>query len=294
MRRSSKPRCATVGLFAALTSWPSLLSLTACSDPQGRSGDAAASMPDGTASAGETSPSTSTASDCAVTVDRDADGVVKTEVSACSATASVPRPFDNVEDCDDADPARSRTLFVDEDGDGAGIGAGQCLPNAGAGFATAGGDCDDADAAVWPLHDDEAPFDGKDGDCDGNDFPERNALNLPEPGPLATIDANVRCRGRALSILASEVFGGCAGGIVLQIGNRGSETVSGAVLHLLPAGGNAEAEFIALPELQSGSVVRTQRIFGRHTVRIENAGDPGECEPLGEVGDVVGLMHICQ
>jgi predicted outer membrane repeat protein len=104
-----------------------------------------------------------TAGDC-----DDTDGAVHPDaVEVCD-------PLDVDEDCsgaaDDADPAATgkRPLFVDGDGDGFGAQQAQgeaCDPPPGQ--ATAGGDCDDADAAVHPAADEVCSPAGVDDDCDG-------------------------------------------------------------------------------------------------------------------------------
>lgn len=362
-----RAECATTGALGALRLWMSLLNAFGCSDANVNVEESAASMPAGPGSMAASSgvPSAtpngtsqsmqsasgvaseqaiSASSTCAVKVDHDGDGVLRTDHSACAVGSETKNGFAygedcndddpsrsegaqfyldadgdgwgttgsnwiwgckgdaldglaaSVPDCDDGDPARTQAMFTDADGDGVGVGNGQCLPTGSPGFGPLTGDCNDADAKVSPSHDDEDPLDGEDSDCDGNDYPFLPSSwdSRGEWGPPVSVGDAARCEGRALSILASEVVGGCNGGIVLQIGNRGSETVSGARLHLLQPTTNVADTWIALPDIEPGKVVRAEQIHIHATVRIEDVDNAGDCEALGEVGKVEGFRNICK
>jgi hypothetical protein len=92
--------------------------------------------------------------------DGDGDGAVVPEIGlVCSGTALPPTylmsaPPNQPFDCNDGDAgvATPLTVFADTDGDGFGAGPAQQACTDGtppAGFAIAGSDCDDGDAAVW-------------------------------------------------------------------------------------------------------------------------------------------------
>jgi predicted outer membrane repeat protein len=107
------------------------------------------------------------------------------------------------QDCDgvvDDDPIDGAPGYADEDGDGFG---GAAIRACGA-VTTTPGDCDDTDASVFPGADD-APGDGIDQDCDGEDvFPADDTRTWSPPAPEAEPPTGCSCetQGRSGSALA--------------------------------------------------------------------------------------------
>ena len=84
----------------------------------------------------------------------------------CDA-ADVDEDCDGLVDGDDPSASGLVNVYVDADGDGYGATAsGTRVCDADAGYSTASGDCDDADASVSPAVE-ETWYDGLDADCDG-------------------------------------------------------------------------------------------------------------------------------
>ena len=144
---------------------------------------------------------------------------------------------DNARDCDDTDPKKHRSLFVDADGDGFGSTESVCATIDAGGFSLRSDDCDDSDADRSPA-DAEAWFDGRDSDCDGQDDPagciaapgagrERYATGaITELPPLDSIPVDTTPECESAADLYFAVLGGCpvcGGGLAtIVIANAGT------------------------------------------------------------------------
>ena len=112
--------------------------------------------------------------------------------------------FDN--DCD-GEADEGLVGFLDEDGDGFGVGEEQCVDDAA--VASVDGDCDDADPAMHPFNDEV--FDGLDNDCDE----AVDELRIWDATTVWTEDATEYCAGRMVTAVGETLV---IGGFCNQLG----------------------------------------------------------------------------
>jgi len=204
----------------------------------------------------------------------------------------------NARDCDDADTSSHLQQFVDADGDGHGVQASAaCVADDAEGYALVSGDCDDSQADVHPYSEFEAPLDGIDSDCDGNDYPVTGCGVFVAPEGDVPVDT--ACAGSVDLFLASvSACLDCSGSRVeLVVGNRGSVSTEAELLISGDAGTSAaEPVRLALDgPLAPGAL--SQRLLSAAplpTIHLEIAGTEGltDCNPEDNVGQIqVGFVE---
>lgn len=161
----------------------------------------------------------------------------------------------NGTDCNDASAAEFATLYLDRDGDGFGETANSRCGAPQDGWATTGGDCDDAAPSIHPGATPEVALDGIDVDCDQFDVPY---FPTPESGKSHTWQDGPLCSGSAFAFVGIERLTTSAGGVVLHIANVGTVETSGVVLMVSQVAGATHT--FELPSLTPGQVTQSERI----------------------------------
>jgi len=232
--------------------------------------------------------------------DADADGygVPNQEHTYDCAERVIAGMAPNARDCDDGDPSVQLEQFLDADADGYGATAqAACVADDAEGYTLLPDDCDDAQASVYPYSEFEAPLDGVDSDCDGNDYPIARCADLVEPGSAVPIDET--CAGAVDLFIASvSACHDCEGSrLTLVVGNRG--TVAAEAEVVIAGGdqwGSAEPLRLTLAEpLAPGALSpRLESEAPVPEVFFEVAGTEGlrDCNPTDNLGHVdVGFVE---
>ena len=231
--------------------------------------------------------------------DADADGygVPNQEHTFDCAERAIAGMAPNARDCDDSDASAQLEQFVDADADGYGVTAQTaCVADDAEGYTLSPDDCDDSEASVHPYSEFEAPLDGVDSDCDGNDYPITRCADLIEPGNAVPVDET--CEGAVDLFLASvSACHDCEGSrVALVVGNRGT-VATGAEL-VITGGkqwGSAEPLRLRLeaPLAPGALSPRLESAAPRPEIFLEIAGTEGlrDCNPTDNQGHIdVGFV----
>lgn len=230
--------------------------------------------------------------------DGDGYGVPHQEHSYDCRERAIAGMAPNARDCDDGDPTVHLEQYVDADGDDHGVEARTaCVADDADGYALSPGDCDDSQATVHPYSEFEAPLDGVDSDCDGNDYPITGCGSFVAPEGDVPVDTD--CAG-AVDLFFASVSAclDCDGSrIELIVGNRGTIATEVEIL-ISGAESTSAAEPVRLglaAPLPPGALSpRLASPAPLPEVRLEIAGTEGlaDCDPADNVGHVrVGFVE---